>query len=54
MCRVRQWQACYQNSQHLGLLGTIPIISPMNGKAVGDLTVTGRFGEDVGELIKFT
>ena len=32
-------------------VGTIPIISPMNGKAVGDLTVTGRFGEDVGELI---
>ena len=27
------------------------LISPMNGKAVGDLTVTGRFGEDVGELI---
>lgn len=32
-------------------VGTIPIISPINGKAVGDLTVTGRFGEDVGELI---
>lgn len=32
-------------------VGAIPIISPMNGKAVGDLTVTGRFGEDVGELI---
>lgn len=32
-------------------IGTIPVISPMNGKPVGDLTVTGRFGEDVGELI---
>lgn len=32
-------------------IGAIPIISPMNGKAVGDLVVTGRFGENVGELI---
>lgn len=24
-------------------VGAIPIISPMNGKAVGDLIVTGRF-----------
>ena len=32
-------------------IGTIPIISPMNGKAVGDLVVTGRFGENAGELI---
>ncbi len=32
-------------------VGAIPIISPMNGKAVGDLIVTGRFGEDIGELI---
>ena len=32
-------------------IGAIPIISPMNGKFVGDLFVTGRFGEDAGELI---
>ena len=32
-------------------IGAIPIFSPMNGKAVGDLIVTGRFGENVGELI---
>ena len=32
-------------------IGAIPIISPMNGKAVGDLIVTGRFGEEAGELI---
>ena len=32
-------------------IGTIPIISPMNGKAVGDLAVTGRFGENAEELI---
>lgn len=32
-------------------IGTIPIKSPMNGKVVGDLTVVGRYGEDVGELI---
>ena len=32
-------------------IGAIPIISPMNGKAVGDLTVTGRYGEEVGEII---
>ena len=32
-------------------IGAIPIISPMNGKAVGDLVVTGRFGENAGELI---
>lgn len=32
-------------------IGAIPIISPMNGKFVGDLIVTGRFGEDAGELI---
>lgn len=33
-------------------IGSIPIISPMNGKPVGDLIVTGRFGENAGELIK--
>ena len=32
-------------------IGTIPIKSPMNGKIVGDLVVTGRFGENAGELI---
>lgn len=32
-------------------IGAIPIISPMNGKAAGDLIVTGRFGENAGELI---
>ncbi len=32
-------------------VGAIPIISPMNGKAVGDLIVTGRFGENAEELI---
>lgn len=32
-------------------IGSIPILSPMNGKAVGDLVVTGRFGENAGELI---
>lgn len=32
-------------------IGAIPIISPMNGKAIGDLVVTGRFGENAGELI---
>ena len=32
-------------------IGAIPIMSPMNGKAVGDLVVTGRFGENAGELI---
>lgn len=32
-------------------IGAIPIISPMNGKAVGDLIVIGRFGENAGELI---
>ena len=32
-------------------IGAIPVDSPMNGKAVGDLIVTGRFGEDAGELI---
>ena len=32
-------------------IGAIPIISPMNGKAVGDLVVTGCFGENAGELI---
>lgn len=32
-------------------IGAIPIISPMNGKAVGDLIVTGRFGENAGDLI---
>ena len=31
-------------------IGAIPIISPMNGKAVGDLIITGRFGEEAGEL----
>ena len=32
-------------------IGAIPVISPMNGKAVGDLIVSGRFGENAGELI---
>ena len=32
-------------------IGAIPIISPLNGKAVGDLIVSGRFGEEAGELI---
>ena len=32
-------------------IGSIPIKSPMNGKEVGDLSVTGRFGEDASELI---
>ena len=32
-------------------IGSIPLYSPMNGKATGDLIVTGRFGEEVGELI---
>lgn len=32
-------------------IGAIPIISPMNGKAVRDLVVTGHFGENAGELI---
>lgn len=32
-------------------IGSVPIISPMNGKAVGDIIVTGRFGENAGELI---
>lgn len=32
-------------------VGAIPIISPINGKIVGDLVVTGRFGENAGELI---
>lgn len=32
-------------------IGAIPILSPMNGKAVGDLIVSGRFGENAGELI---
>lgn len=32
-------------------IGAIPIISPKNGKPCGDLTVTGRFGENVGEII---
>lgn len=32
-------------------IGSIPIFSPKSGKAVGDLVVTGRFGEEAGELI---
>ena len=32
-------------------IGAIPIKSPMNGKEIGDLVVTGRFGENAGELI---
>lgn len=32
-------------------IGAIPIKSPMNGKIAGDLVVTGRFGENAGELI---
>lgn len=32
-------------------IGAIPINSPMNGKPAGDLIVTGRFGENIGELI---
>lgn len=34
-------------------IGAIPLRSPMNGKAAGDLVVTGRFGEEAGELITF-
>ena len=34
-------------------VGSIPIYSPNTGKAIGDLTVCGRFGEDVTELISF-
>lgn len=32
-------------------VGAIPIISPMNGKPERDLIVTGRFGENVGDII---
>ena len=32
-------------------IGSIPVFSPMNGKTVGDLVVSGRFGENAGELI---
>ena len=32
-------------------IGSIPIFSPKNGKPCGDLTVTGRFGENAGEII---
>ena len=32
-------------------IGAIPIYSPMNGKIAGDLIITGRFGENIGELI---
>lgn len=32
-------------------IGAIPIISPKNGKPCGDLVVTGRFGENAGEII---
>lgn len=32
-------------------IGAIPIKSPMNGKAVGDLIVTGRYGENAEEII---
>lgn len=32
-------------------IGAVPIISPMNGKAVGDLNVIGRFGENAAEMI---
>lgn len=32
-------------------IGSIPILSPMNGKGAGDLVVTGRFGENAEELI---
>ncbi len=32
-------------------IGAIPILSPMNGKAEGDLVVSGRFGENASELI---
>ncbi len=32
-------------------IGSVPIMSPMNGKAVGDLVVSGRFGENAEELI---
>ena len=34
-------------------VGAIPIYSPNTGKAIGDLTVCGRFGEDATELISF-
>ena len=32
-------------------VGSVPIFSPINGMAVGDLIVTGRFGENAEELI---
>ncbi len=32
-------------------IGAIPLLSPMNGKISGDLIVTGRFGENAGEII---
>jgi len=32
-------------------IGSIPILSPMNGKPIGDIHVTGRYGEDASELI---
>ncbi len=32
-------------------IGAIPIISPKNGKPCGDLVVTGRFGENAGEIM---
>lgn len=32
-------------------IGAIPLLSPMNGKVAGDLIVTGRFGENAGEII---
>ncbi len=34
-----------------GLVGAVPVFSPMNGKLAGDLVVAGRFGENAGELI---
>jgi hypothetical protein len=34
-------------------IGAIPIITPATGKPCGDLIVTGRFGENAGELITF-
>lgn len=32
-------------------IGAIPLFSPMSGKIAGDLIVTGRFGENAGEII---
>lgn len=35
-------------------VGCIPTYSPVNGKSSGDLMVTGRFNEDISELLSIT